>query len=494
MTRQQQQCQAGPVVTRTRTDQRRTPSRSWACASIAATALLAACGGGTSEQSSPSQSSQQAEPGAQRLSLASQNNTAATVSPMSPADPRWGTTSECSDSDYIAITGSIDYKAPLLSRHVACALQVTDPQPIFVWLMRNADNTGWEFYKRSAGREPSLVLAGHATLATQWQLYGEPKGLNKVHALRTSVKTWAPDASFPLSTSGLTIQLQPEVECKPYSVGAGITALPCNFSRPPTASLALSNGSTGGRNVVNIKFDWTRDSNSSSPDMASFTTALKSFTYTIQQTDVPVGQDKRSIAAAGSAGASFEQEIRCDKGLTTSGGSGCVMPAAAAVFVMNSASTDPASEAAIHVRNAQQAAQPGMTDRAPGVYAPLAGTRAVAEVRWETPYFPLYYTNDVVEQDANRKASCQSASSLYKNRPYVGSTSCPARDTAGCQCDEYPFASTTSGGATNPGTTSVRGVLGNHNREGGRQWQGFLQAQRVLPVQMANDAVWVFVK
>lgn len=72
--------------------------------------------------------------------------------------------------------------------------------------------------------------------------------------------------------------------------------------------------------------------------------------------------------------------------------------------------------------------------------------------------------------------------------------SCPTAATAGCQCDEYPFASTLQGGYTLPASTSTRRILGIHNVKGGTEWSRALRIERVLPDEVGTDPVWVYVK
>ena len=203
------------------------------------------------------------------------------------------------------------------------------------------------------------------------------------------------------------------------------------------------------------------------------------------------------MPAFGPAGGRFEPEIRCDKPAAQNEPDGCVMPDAAAVLVLNSAAGD-VVESAIHIRESQTVIQPGMTDFAPGKYSPLLGTRAVAEFRTDLPYSPLQYTRSERSRTLNYRASCaDNQTSLVNTRPYSGSPTCPTyKIPRRCQCDEFPYKSTTNGAATNPGTTSVRIISAEHNEEAGRQYGKFLVDQRVLPQgTTANyDPFWVYVK
>ena len=491
----------------------------WLAAPIAAL-CLAACGGGGATSAGEQAVSAGAGVNAKALSTTERNAPvpAAAVQPLSPADPRWATITPCTaDSDFVAITTNVNYLAPLLSRHVGCALMVGDiganeaqptDSPITVELMRNADDTAWEFYKRASGRNPVSFTAGYLKLKTQWQVHGAPGGLFKNFTTKTWIDKWVWDSSFPLGTPGMSIKLSPQYICSlDSSVPAGFEVQPCGAplgALEKTLQLSSGSGSgDAGRNFT-INFAWSRDGSvATRPDMLTFRVAPDAFRYVVEQADLPTNGSPRAISTFSRNGSYFDVLIRCDRNPEGSpqGNGGCVMPAAAAVFVMDSSlrfgSKVIEREAAIHVRDAQTVGQSGMSGLAPGVYAPRAGTRAVADIRFDLPYSPLHYVSNSSDQNANTEAACTGPTSLIVTRPYTGSDSCPETAGSECSCDEYPFKATNNGAATNPGTTSVRKVLAKQNSYAGSLYGAFLQKQRVLSVDFASgesDAFWVYVK
>ncbi len=134
----------------------------------------------------------------------------------------------------------------------------------------------------------------------------------------------------------------------------------------------------------------------------------------------------------------LEVRLRCDVGLAQPNSSCCVLPDAAAVYVLSRGDTSVA-EAAQHIFEAQN--NPDSSKRSPGKWKMKSGTRAVADAS-VTGVDALQRAKSLVVQDANRKSSCSLASSLYNTRlPLNQSAACNA-GTQVCSCDEYPFAST----------------------------------------------------
>lgn len=99
--------------------------------------------------------------------------------------------------------------------------------------------------------------------------------------------------------------------------------------------------------------------------------------------------------------------------------------------------------------------------------------------------------NTTVADRTNRAASCRSSTVLIKTRVPVQTSSTCTPNGAGCECDEYPFASTWSGGYFDPQRTSVRWINGDQNREAGSsKLSGFYRDQRVIdPTNYPNDTL-----
>lgn len=157
--------------------------------------------------------------------------------------------------------------------------------------------------------------------------------------------------------------------------------------------------------------------------------------------------------------------IRCDKKMAVNGGNGCVYAQASAVYVLTVGG--PEKEAAEHIRDAQAANSRGGLTRDGDQYL-AAQSNALQRTR-----FP-----NVIER--NRNVACGSGNnSLRASRPAPVTASCQQNPT-GCQCDEYPYASTYNGASFDEPGTSVRIIRGNNNGVGGTRHQQFLQAERVL--------------
>lgn len=453
--------------------------------------FMTGCGGGGDTE----QVSKQGESvNATRKALTASSTT---VTPISPADPRWDAWGPCADSDFVAITGGLPSTAPLLGRKQGCAKLVSDPQPILVATMRNASGNGYELCKLSAGRTCNYETAGYVTLATNWDLVN--LGTRSTVTLQTRVVNWEWNPSFTLGKPGLTLTLAPTIDCS-TSGRAGVYGAACKFS-PALASdfaVALANGSVGPKPQFYIDYSWSFDATAGGYDLVTFRPRSTGFDYKVVEADIPQGQTSLPhVNSFGSAGESWEPEVRCDRYLTGSKNSvGCVLSQAAAIFIMDTRNTGNLgnmSEAAIHVRDAQTQALIGMTGPAPGVYVPKPGTRAVAEDLYNFPYSPLFYSPS--SQDDNRRVACGgSSTSLIVQRGYPGSASCPTSSTAGCSCDEYPFASTSQGAAMYPGTTSVRNINARQNSWGGTMFGTFLAKNRILPDYIESEPFYVYVK
>jgi hypothetical protein len=164
--------------------------------------------------------------------------------------------------------------------------------------------------------------------------------------------------------------------------------------------------------------------------------------------------------------------IRCDKKMAVNGGDGCVYAQAPAVYVLTVGG--PEKEAAEHIRDAQAAnSRGGLT---------LDGDRYLAATSnaLQRTRFPNVNNN-------NRNAACELETSLRVTRPATASASCQ-QNLTGCQCDEYPYASTWNGAFFDRPGTSVRFIRGPDNRNGGTKHQQFLQAERVLDLTVTETS------
>jgi hypothetical protein len=157
--------------------------------------------------------------------------------------------------------------------------------------------------------------------------------------------------------------------------------------------------------------------------------------------------------------------IRCDKKMAVSGGRGCVYAQAPATYVLTVGG--PEKEAAEHIRDAQVAGSRGGLTRDGNQYF-AAVSNSLQRTRFEAV------------KEGNRRVACGSGNdSLRASRPAPVSASCQ-QNSQGCECDEYPYASTYNGASFDASGTSVRIIKGNNNGVGGLRHLQFLQAERVL--------------
>jgi len=157
------------------------------------------------------------------------------------------------------------------------------------------------------------------------------------------------------------------------------------------------------------------------------------------------------------------------------------------VYVLSKAAGSDVQEAAEHIFAAQN--DPDPAKRSPGKWLLKPGTRAVADesVRADKA---LQRAKSEVVQEENRKRSCSLATSLYNTRlPLNQSASCAAGKQR-CSCDEYPFASTWSGGNFDPERTSAKLINYVHNGNAGSgRLTSFFTKQRVLDFTQYPDQV-----
>jgi hypothetical protein len=190
-------------------------------------------------------------------------------------------------------------------------------------------------------------------------------------------------------------------------------------------------------------------------------------------------------------------EMRCDLGLAYVGSNGCVFTQAAAVYVLDRNDAN-VKEAAEHIYEAQLKGSPGKW-----MLKPRSLAIADPTFTWSNTLQRLKNT-DLAQK--NRAASCTSSTALINVRPPYSSSTC-SPGQAGCQCDEYPFASTWNGGKFDPDRTSVKWINGlQNNKAGGGKLTGFYTTERVLDLTLypagAGDSVawgggdifWVHVK
>lgn len=164
---------------------------------------------------------------------------------------------------------------------------------------------------------------------------------------------------------------------------------------------------------------------------------------------------------------SYIPEVRCDSGMAKKDSTGCIYYEAAAIFRSLALSNPDVDESARHIKDAQESGQPGQfVPKSPG--SALADKDAVK---------PLSRERDQTAIRTNRNATKDTCVER-KNSPIQGE--CGSGDTdepagKGCDCDEYPFASSQEGGKN----ASIRIISPDDNRRAGGLLGTFYLRERV---------------
>lgn len=321
---------------------------------------------------------------------------------------------------------------------------------------------------------------GNADIMVKRSIFGKATALQKTYELRFNVIAWTPDPSNTANPNP-TLSVGALVECS---------------AQPSTASCAAPNNTTSLRMSVGSSAVLTTT--------ATYGVAVPEgtlpFAYFYPVTTFVYSASGSPYAWQTTQGLNLSvsaPRLRCDVQLAHATQSGCVFDQAAAVYVLDRNDAGVA-EAAEHIFEAQNLPEPR---KAPGAFLLMPGTRAISDssVRGSAA---LQRNRWPTDQDRNRAASCGSSDSLFETRlPVQQSASCAA-NPAGCSCDEYPFASTYSGGAYDPDRTSVKRINHDHNvLAGGGRLSGFYSRERVIDLaQFPGDAgnrgddFWVHVK
>lgn len=464
----------------------------------ALTASLLACGGGRSDlqntglQGQPVAGANRAgesfsNKGTSKSAAASQANSAI------PLDTDQACTEE---SDYLE---SIDPERTLVSRHVDCrkvSTNFTFPREVYADLFQNEDGSfRYATLQEINDRVPqytSVVVGRVAKIEAQMALYGPSNGLNKTYKTRMRGMgfTADPDYRGP-STAMEAIEVRLRFACR------GLTdASTCTY---PERKVSIS---TNGQwsditEEFAITFNWPAPADPQQNDLETFRL----------NTDRLYFHAKGSVDRGdGNGSANFFSlddsavQVRCDRNVAEQGTQGCVLPLAAPVYELKT--TDVATEATEHIREAQ-------ANGSPGNFLMKAGTRAVADesVTNSTKALQrLKNAGELIPSDPNRAAACERSNSLINVRPQYSRSCTPATPggevPTGCQCDEYPFNSSYQGAAYLPDLTSVRYINATENNNaGGVKLKTWYKTMRVLdlgsgretglPSANSSDFFWV---
>ena len=351
------------------------------------------------------------------------------------------TTAPCTDADWLNATIT---PIQLVSRHVQCGLYVVNDFDI-----TGADGTDY-------GKFRWEVRVGS---------YGPANGLNKTFSFATRLSRTAPAfADSPKKSTALpSLGFQPVITCNAVQASGGTCQLaPAVMNVTANASVPadIKQGWTSGNNAV-LNLGWSGGDGTWTD-------------FSFNQLEMYFAKPGETINLAGQNYSGFNlgfSALRCDKKLTVNkNDDGCIYQAAPAVFVM-SVNDSTVKEAAEHIREAQTGSL-----SAPGGLE-VDSVTGVATARVSNA---LQRTRIAAANNSNRKASCGTdQQSLLNTRPAPISASCQA-NPAGCQCDEYPFASTWNGGFFGPNSTSVKRIQGPQNGRAGNLHQIFFLKERIL--------------
>ncbi|MCK6432686.1 MAG: hypothetical protein HUU30_18380 [Burkholderiaceae bacterium] len=393
----------------------------------------------------------------------------------------------CTDSDFRTVPIGGHPGAVLMSRHKYCQQYVSSPTMISVDLMRRTDDSAWEFYRPGV---PAAKISTHdvgtLVIETRVHAYGGSNRLGKTHKIDVSAQSFVFDPGFPAHLQpGIFVTLQPNGGTT-MPTNSGVRGFEVNTSEIGliTLSAASHSGSTG---AFDVNFKWSYEGQDPQGNITQFAVYAPSYAYSVNGTPRRDTTGVFNIDADSSASWLFPQGLRCDKGVATGDGTpseGCIFEEAAPVFRISA--TGSVAEEALHVFQAQTTTDAYRTERSPGVFLPVPGTRVVADEPGDPQYMGLI-RGTLEDSILNRDAACVLPNSLAAIRPYSGSSSCPTPQSPNCSCDEFPFAITKNGAAYNPSGTSVRYINLDHNRTGGSLLSGFFRTERVIP----NEKFWV---
>jgi hypothetical protein len=418
--------------------------------------------------------------------------------------------------------GLSEVESSLLNRHVDCRTSASPPaETIYVDMLKDTDGniTGTV---AAASADPSTVeTVQMAKVRVEFQMSTSgPSGgvLGKLMKYRARIVDYD-DVGYTnyKGPARPDVFLRPEFSCNTSSYNGFPAAATdtCEF-KPVVLKVRTY------RNYITNQYDWSdwaemptrfnwTNTAESKYDMVFFNFSM---TYVIPRI---AGSDEQFRPPGGYSNFSFGSNLgylpslRCDRGVAKALTKGCVFHEAAAVLTLSKAPGSDVQEAAEHILEAQN--DPDEFKRAPGRFALKTGTRAFADSASMDYYSRLQRAKLKKVVDANRYASCDRSvgTSLIRSRqPEKFSATCLS-SSAGCQCDEYPFAATWNGAHFRPERTSVKTINGSQNAKAGERLGAFYLSQRILdfvlfadgpylpfdpnfPTYSEADSFWVYVK
>ena len=437
-----------------------------------------------------------------KMAVAVPISTCSIVEEIVPTEVPINSDQPCTSSSQFS---SVSSEAGLVNRHVQCLSAVVTNQTIEadLELVSTNPDTGaktWKLIKdaKASTGVVSTFPMGTTDIETQLSISGPSNHLGKRIEIRQRLVNFKPATkdsmnSGPFSPSA--IMTKPAIEC---DTGTSNSAT-CTFT-VPTLTVPV-NGDWSEMARFDIQFNWVKGADQL-VNMESIQVFTQRYGYAVEGSDFARTQTNAEFGFFSNM--SSPSPLRCDRGVAQADTEGCVFPQAAAVYVLSRADGT-VKEAAEHVLEAQTGPL-----QAPGKFLLKPGTRAVADSSIMGSN-ALQRAKSLTVQEENRKQSCRLATSLYRTRlPLNQSANCAA-GTQRCSCDEYPFASTWSGGRFNPDHTSAKNINFDQNQKAGSgRLTNFYLTERVLdftqypelvqpydPSAESNrggDDFWVYVK
>lgn len=355
----------------------------------------------------------------------------------------------CSDGqDFVPMEDpfpGINQLRALVSRHVDCRSGRSEPVPLFPSATHNAGQP-----LATARFESKLSVFGPSTALRKWARL--TLRVFDVVGLNDGV-----DQALPM------VAVMPRFACGSAAELAG-QAPSCTVTGGPI-TVPLDGREAVGDYV--IAFDWT-PLVGQRKDVLTFDLTF----HTFELLPSMAGRVAQSVYQFDSGLDAAGVRIRRDRGVAKAGSDGCVLPQAAAVFRVD-ASAPKGAEAVLHMEEAMAAG-------APGRFRPKLGFRAIADEAALKADRALQRTQIPLMRAANRHAACgDTRSSIIQQRPKQ-SRSCAESHAVGCDCDEYPFASTYQGAFEQWATTSAKYLQQEDNRAIGSALASFYARERII--------------
>lgn len=381
------------------------------------------------------------------------------------------------ESDFVPMVdgASENQERALLSRHVDCRSGFSSEEEIYVDLIESNGTFRYADPTRDANATVVGDSIGRVRLHTKMSTFGTYSQLSKRVSMTIRAVGFVPNSTYRGPNRNPNLLVRPVFSCgTAYEVS---NYWPDCVASGQPISVPL-NGTTEATGEFSIAFNWAAPQ-APQKDVLTFQLFFHRFEFAPQGASfVHTGSGEASYFSPGLD--AYGILVRCDRFVAHPQTRGCVFPQAAAVLTQKLLGGG-VDENSAHIVEAQGRG-------APGRFAMKAGFRAIADDSVRGGSYELRRTQFQRMRDANRAASCDRSNSVINLAPRA-SASCPNGRAGGCQCDEYPFASTYEGAWSVladlpvqevPVTASAKFILGPQNEKAGTDLGLFYHRQRVI--------------